>query len=256
MTVGTAAYMSPEQATGERELNGRSDVYSLGCVLYEMLAGEPPFTGPNPRAILAKSLADPVRPVGRIRNGIPPYIEVALATALGRVPADRFPDMNAFGAASETQEVTRRPTNRGLVAGKRRLDSWKEVAAYLGRGVRTVQQWERDEGLPVHRLAHEKRGSIYAYSHEVDAWWESRRLMLSVEQSDDDLAATRDDTGDTDDTEAGPPHMDLGRDVLACPLLGWALARLHVGWRPRRHVAADLASADRRLGGLPHERDA
>src|SRR5688500_8320935 len=60
-----------------------------------------------------------------------------------------------------------------------RLDSWKAIAAYLGRGVRTVQRWERDEGLPVHRLAHEKRGSVYAHRQEVDAWWESRRLTLS-----------------------------------------------------------------------------
>jgi Tol biopolymer transport system component len=62
-----------------------------------------------------------------------------------------------------------------------RLDSWKEIASYLGRGVRTVQRWERDEGLPVHRLAHEKRGSVYAYRPEVDAWWESRRVTLSAE---------------------------------------------------------------------------
>jgi len=207
MAVGTAAYMSPEQATAERELDGRSDVYSLGCVLYEMLAGEPPFTGPNPRAILAKSLADPVRPVGRIRDGIPPYIEAALAMALGRAPADRFPDMSAFGAALEAQETTRGPINHGLVAGKRRLDSWKEVASYLGRGVRTVQRWERDEGLPVHRLAHEKRGSIYAYSHEVDAWWESRRVTLSAEQSPDDVAATR-TTPTPASTTPTPPRLD------------------------------------------------
>jgi Tol biopolymer transport system component len=60
-----------------------------------------------------------------------------------------------------------------------RLDSWKAIASYLGRGVRTVQRWEREEGLPVHRLAHEKRGSVYAYRPEVDAWWESRRVSLS-----------------------------------------------------------------------------
>ena len=59
-----------------------------------------------------------------------------------------------------------------------RLDSWKEIAAYLGRGIRTVQRWEREEGLPVHRLAHEKRGSIYARKEELAAWWESRRLTL------------------------------------------------------------------------------
>jgi Tol biopolymer transport system component len=61
-----------------------------------------------------------------------------------------------------------------------RLDSWKEIAAYLGRGIRTVQRWEREEGLPVHRLAHEKRGSIYAQRDELDAWWESRRLTLTT----------------------------------------------------------------------------
>ena len=62
---------------------------------------------------------------------------------------------------------------------KDRLDSWKAIAAYLGRGVRTVQRWEREEGLPVHRLAHEKRGSVYAHRQELDAWWESRRLTAS-----------------------------------------------------------------------------
>jgi Tol biopolymer transport system component len=60
-----------------------------------------------------------------------------------------------------------------------RLDSWKEIAVYLGRGVRTVQRWEREEGLPVHRLAHEKRGTVYADRDEVDAWWQSRRLTLA-----------------------------------------------------------------------------
>ena len=59
-----------------------------------------------------------------------------------------------------------------------RLDSWKEIASYLGRGIRTVQRWEREEGLPVHRLAHDKRGSIYANRDELDAWWESRRITL------------------------------------------------------------------------------
>ena len=64
-----------------------------------------------------------------------------------------------------------------------RLDSWKAIASYLGRGVRTVQRWEREEGLPVHRLAHEKRGSVYADKPELDAWWESRRRTLSASQA-------------------------------------------------------------------------
>src|SRR3954465_7914465 len=60
-----------------------------------------------------------------------------------------------------------------------RLDSWKEIAVYLGRGIRTVQRWEREEGLPVHRLAHERRGTVYARREELAAWWESRRLTLA-----------------------------------------------------------------------------
>src|SRR5688572_28018490 len=66
-----------------------------------------------------------------------------------------------------------------------RLDSWKEIAAYLGRGIRTVQRWEREEGLPVHRLAHEKRGSIYARREELAAWWESRRRTLTAPSTSD-----------------------------------------------------------------------
>ena len=66
-----------------------------------------------------------------------------------------------------------------------RLDSWKEIASYLGRGIRTVQRWEREEGLPVHRLAHEKRGSIYARKEELAAWWESRRIALAAPSTSD-----------------------------------------------------------------------
>jgi Tol biopolymer transport system component len=65
------------------------------------------------------------------------------------------------------------------------LDSWKEIAAYLGRGVRTVQRWEREEGLPVHRLVHDKRGSVYAQRDELAAWWESRRVTLASQPSED-----------------------------------------------------------------------
>ena len=70
-----------------------------------------------------------------------------------------------------------------------RLDSWKEIATYLGHGIRTVQRWEREEGLPDHRLAHDKRGSIYARRCELDAWWESRRLTLAAPPASGAVAA-------------------------------------------------------------------
>jgi hypothetical protein len=65
-------------------------------------------------------------------------------------------------------------------ASEARLDSWKEIAAYLGRGVRTVQRWEREEDLPVHRLSHEKRGTVYAIREELAAWWDRRRITLAA----------------------------------------------------------------------------
>ena len=131
ITVGTAAYMSPEQATAERELDARSDIYSLGCVLYEMLAGEPPFTGANARIILSKQLSDPVRPVSRIRDRVPPHIDAALATALARAPADRFPDAASFAAALDATDS--HASTRVAGAGRRRVTRVAGiVAAVLG----------------------------------------------------------------------------------------------------------------------------
>src|SRR5260370_4724659 len=88
--LGTPMYMSPEQASGEPTLDGRSDVYSLGCVLYEMLAGEPPFTGVTGQAIIAKRFTDPAPSARRLRDAVPVWVERAIAKALARTPADRF----------------------------------------------------------------------------------------------------------------------------------------------------------------------
>ncbi|HEY9507772.1 MAG TPA: protein kinase [Gemmatimonadales bacterium] len=95
LAVGTPAYMSPEQATAG-PVDGRSDVYTLGCVLYEMLVGEPPFTGRTAQAIIARRLSDPVPQIRHIRDAVPARLEQAIMTALARVPADRFPSATAF----------------------------------------------------------------------------------------------------------------------------------------------------------------
>jgi len=98
ITVGTPAYMSPEQASGDTQLDGRSDVYSLGCVVYEMLAGEPPYTGPTAQAILAKRLSEPLPHLRTVRT-VPAPIEWAISTALARSPADRFATAARFREA-------------------------------------------------------------------------------------------------------------------------------------------------------------
>ena len=99
ITLGTPQYMSPEQAAGDRALDARSDIYSLGCVLYELLAGEPPYTGPTAQAIMAKRFTDPVPSVRRLRPTVPVAMEQALTKALARVPADRFASAAEFAAA-------------------------------------------------------------------------------------------------------------------------------------------------------------
>jgi eukaryotic-like serine/threonine-protein kinase len=99
IALGTPQYMSPEQAAGERILDARSDVYSLGCVLYELLAGEPPYTGATAQAVMAKRFTDPVPRVSRLRHTVPPAVEQALMRALARVPVDRFESASAFAEA-------------------------------------------------------------------------------------------------------------------------------------------------------------
>ncbi|HEY6061244.1 MAG TPA: serine/threonine-protein kinase, partial [Gemmatimonadales bacterium] len=99
MSLGTPHYMSPEQAMGEREITARSDVYALGAVAYEMLLGEPPFTGPTAQSIVAKVLTEVPRPLLPQRHTIPPNVEAAVLQALEKLPADRFGTAAEFAAA-------------------------------------------------------------------------------------------------------------------------------------------------------------
>ena len=99
MSLGTPHYMAPEQAMGEREISPRADVYALGCVLYECLAGEPPFTGPTAQAIIARVMTEQPRGLQLQRRTIPAHVEAAVETALEKLPADRFASAAAFSEA-------------------------------------------------------------------------------------------------------------------------------------------------------------
>ena len=105
MAVGTPAYMAPEQASGG-QVDGRTDVYALGNVLYEMLAGEPPYTGRTPQAILAKRMLDPVPPLHTVRESVPEPLEQAITRALARAAADRFQTAAEFAQALAAPTVS------------------------------------------------------------------------------------------------------------------------------------------------------
>jgi eukaryotic-like serine/threonine-protein kinase len=105
-SVGTPAYMSPEQSMGDSALDGRSDLYSLGCVLYEMLTGEAPYSGISAQAIMAKRLSEPVPHVRTLRDAVPLGLEQALMRVLAKTPTDRFPTAEAFAQALGTDAVS------------------------------------------------------------------------------------------------------------------------------------------------------
>jgi len=146
LVLGTPYYMSPEQARGGgTPVDSRSDIYSLGCVLYELLAGHPPFTGPTREAVLARHALDPVPPIATVRPTVGPAVQGVLETALAKSPADRFTSATEVVAALESALAQpRRPRRRRLMAGS----MLGAAAAVLG------VLWLRspDEVLDSHRV--------------------------------------------------------------------------------------------------------
>jgi tRNA A-37 threonylcarbamoyl transferase component Bud32 len=138
MSLGTPHYMSPEQAMGEREITARSDIYALGCVLYEMLTAEPPFEGATAQAIVARVLTESPRSLRPQRKSVPAHVEAAVLTALEKLPADRFESAKAFaealgdpayaGSSGSTTRVI--PSRAGAGPGAR-ARQWPVLAAAI-----------------------------------------------------------------------------------------------------------------------------
>ena len=108
MIVGTPTYMSPEQASGDKAIDGRSDIFALGCVLYEMLSGEPPFKGPNPQATLMRRFMGPPRPLRPMVN-VPEHVEQAIIRAVAKDPDERFATAAEFASALAGLSAPARP---------------------------------------------------------------------------------------------------------------------------------------------------
>ncbi len=164
MSLGTPAYMSPEQAMGDRDIGPRSDVYALGAMTYEMLAGEPPFTGPSSQAIVAKVLTEQPPPLRTKRPTVSPAAEAAILSALQKLPADRWSSAREFSEALAGGGVSSQRSQQAVTVpvrtlGPRRalhrmLLPWTGwVAAALAAGIAVWSLLRPRPELPPSRLA-------------------------------------------------------------------------------------------------------
>ena len=137
ISVGTPQYMSPEQATGDRAVGPATDVYSLGCVLYECLAGEPPYTGTSPQAILGRIITSGAVAIREHRSSVPANVEATISRALEKLPADRFRSAADFGNALSDPGFR----HGGARERTRPGNPWKAVSALLGTVVLVLSAW-------------------------------------------------------------------------------------------------------------------
>jgi len=163
MSVGTPAYMSPEQATADRDVDGRSDLYSLACVLYEMLAGQPPFTGATVESIVRQHVMAPPPPVTQFRPAVPPAVNDALMRALAKAPADRFNPVGQFSTAIRPSAVT--ASSHAAVSSSRRSVGWTAaVGIVLALAVASVT-WAVARGRSASAGASERSVAVLPFDN-------------------------------------------------------------------------------------------
>src|SRR5690606_2704249 len=159
LAIGTPQYMSPEQSTGDKSVDARTDIYALGAVIYEMLTGEPPFTGRSPQAVVARSLTERPRPLAATREGMPAGLEGVVSKALARSAADRYPTASALAESLATVETGSHAAPGQPVsaqAGMRSRIARPSVWIPLGVAALLVvggMAWMADRGAPLAAVA-------------------------------------------------------------------------------------------------------
>ena len=148
LSLGTPQYMSPEQAMGERDVTARSDIYSLGVVAYEMLTGDPPFTGSTTQSVVARVLTEEPRPIGPQRKSVPEAVEAAVLTALEKLPADRFGSAAEFAAALTGPPPAPRPSRLAVRPSRLALAGVALVALVVGTGLGALLAGRRGADRP------------------------------------------------------------------------------------------------------------
>ena len=223
--IGTPAYMSPEQAAAEREVDARSDLYSLACVLFEMLSGEPPFTGHTAQAVMVKRLTDVAPSVRRLRDSVPLEVDQALTRGLARAPADRYATAAEFRAAlrvgmqtplpSVPHRRTPRLTPRITLVGLLTLAALIAAALYLRPPTPRVRETQR-LALTDLVVANPDSSTNYLRSGIPDYLVSALRILPGLDVMP--MSLVRRDSAITS-------PVDLGRKLGATAVLTGTLAR-------------------------------
>ena len=265
MSLGTPHYMSPEQAMGDRELSPRSDVYALGAMTYEMLLGEPPFTGPTAQSIVAKVLSERPAPLVARRERIPQAVEDAVLTALEKLPADRFATSALFAEALAEDAATHgRKVAGGLHSSRAAvrpwLRDWRSIAALavaaaalLGSAVlvrrsgadtldRVVFTQRTFETQAIFNARFAPDGQTIVYSAAL----EGNRTQLYVLRPDFPAASPLGpaDTHLLAISSRGDLAVLTGARFLRHRLFTGTLARMPLGGGAPRELLADVREAD------------
>ena len=196
MSLGTPLYMSPEQAMGERQITARSDVYSLGCVLYEMLVGDPPFTGSTAQAIVAKVMTEQPRSLTSQRHTIPPQLDAAVLTALEKLPADRFATAAEFATAlADRRYVTTAAAAGAPARATRRVVPWLLCgAAVIGMTTFAVLWWRKspqEAGGVVRAIVELPAGTALTSSPYLALTRDGSTLLVAARQGNRHLLLQR-----------------------------------------------------------------
>jgi serine/threonine-protein kinase len=247
LALGTPQYMSPEQATGDATVDARADQYSLACVIYEMLAGEPPFAGPTAQTVIAKSLTSPRPHIARVRAGVPLQLDEIVVRALAVEPRDRYPDMGALRTAlTSARGLPARTVSRRGILGALGVVVGVLAAAWFATrppGTRVAAAAETMAVLPFHTSG---PGIEFLGEGMVDLLATNLQGVGGIQAVDPRQVLKRWGRGARKEARGVRDALDLGRDLDA----GSVVTGSAVSAGGRVRLAADLyaVGSGERLG--------